>query len=419
VSEDSSSTTVAGTVARPSTDANGAASVPAHAPASAPVHAPAHPPLAPLASGVPLQAAPAAGDEMPSSPIAAANRAWRRFKGAPPIPLDDRGNPIRRAERATLVDAMRDEGVKVAFPWRQFFQWTVPIILLAWFVASRFAAIKTVLPLFFVWPLISLISAARSRRGDNVPLALRERIADGSMLRAGRCAACGFSLRDIEVRPDGCVVCPECAAAWHQDRWRVWRDDAPALAGRGVSCTVKSVSAARQVDDRGALLTEPMTSRPKWLKAMLTQSRNEMTKEGTPPHRASFITALRAARRQTLIWTLIPATLLILAVAAIIVAANTDVLFTIAPFLALGVGVAAIATVMIVRHRGLVSVDVRTLALTHNVCPACGESIDPAAPRDFDGCVRCASCAGAWRFNALGQPAKRHRAKATFAFDSA
>lgn len=402
MSEDSSSTTVAGTVARPSTDANGAASPPAQSPADLPTH----PPTAPLAARV---AAPAARDDVPPSPIAAANRAWRRFKGAPPISLDDRGDPISRAERATLVDAMRDEGVKVAFPWRQFFQWTVPIILLVWFVASRFAAVKTVLPLFFVWPLISLISAARSRRGDNVPLALRERIADGSMLRAGRCAACGFSLRDIEVRADGCVVCPECAAAWHQDRWRVWRDDAPALAGRGVSCTVKSVSAARQVDDRGALLTEPMTSRPKWLKAILKQPAAARPARLTP-----FLNSLRTGRRRAMLWTIVPAMGMLLGGTMILVATGASVV-DVAPILSLVLVIIILLVIFIARYSAHTYVDVRTIGLSHNVCPACGGSIDPAAPRDFDGCVRCASCASAWRFNALGLPAKRHRSKATFA----
>lgn len=34
----------------------------------------------------------------------------------------------------------------------------------------------------------------------------------------GRCAACGYSLEDLTPKEDGCVVCPECNAAWLADR---------------------------------------------------------------------------------------------------------------------------------------------------------------------------------------------------------
>ncbi len=34
---------------------------------------------------------------------------------------------------------------------------------------------------------------------------------------AGLCGQCGFSLKGLVTQPDGCVVCPECAAAWHEE----------------------------------------------------------------------------------------------------------------------------------------------------------------------------------------------------------
>jgi len=37
-------------------------------------------------------------------------------------------------------------------------------------------------------------------------------------LSAGRCAACGYALERLEPEADGCVVCPECNAAWHAER---------------------------------------------------------------------------------------------------------------------------------------------------------------------------------------------------------
>ncbi len=34
------------------------------------------------------------------------------------------------------------------------------------------------------------------------------------MLRAGRCASCGYALKGIGAMEDGCTVCPECGGAW-------------------------------------------------------------------------------------------------------------------------------------------------------------------------------------------------------------
>ena len=40
----------------------------------------------------------------------------------------------------------------------------------------------------------------------------------GIHLKHGHCAGCGYELRDLPTENDGCVVCPECNAAWNADR---------------------------------------------------------------------------------------------------------------------------------------------------------------------------------------------------------
>lgn len=35
-----------------------------------------------------------------------------------------------------------------------------------------------------------------------------------ALLQSGRCAACGYALSMLQAEADGCVVCPECSAAW-------------------------------------------------------------------------------------------------------------------------------------------------------------------------------------------------------------
>jgi len=37
-------------------------------------------------------------------------------------------------------------------------------------------------------------------------------------LEKGRCAACTYRLEELPPESDGCVVCPECNAAWKHDR---------------------------------------------------------------------------------------------------------------------------------------------------------------------------------------------------------
>ena len=37
-------------------------------------------------------------------------------------------------------------------------------------------------------------------------------------LGSGRCASCAYALAGLAAEEDGCVVCPECGAAWRADR---------------------------------------------------------------------------------------------------------------------------------------------------------------------------------------------------------
>lgn len=373
----------------------------------------AHPPTTPPTTTSPsigpipverTQDAPPQGGSL----IAAFSRGIRAFRGAPPMPHDDRGRPIQRQERRALVEALSEEGVRAPFPWRRVIQWTVPVIITVWFVASRYASMKTVLPIFFVWPLVTTMAAARARRGDNIPLVLRERMADASLLRAGRCAACAFSLRDIEIQEDGCVVCPECAAAWNRDRWRVAIADAPKLAARGVECAVTKERAANQVDDRGAVLAEPMMWKPKWLR---TRQIDRTTPQSSSLDR--LLSQGAAASRRKLAWILIPLAIVAVAGTMLLIDAAGGTISVAPEVLVALLGFCAIFA-LILRYKAQFTVDVRAIALANGACPACGGEIDPHTSRDFDGCVTCAACASAWRFDATGQPMTRHRRRATF-----
>lgn len=50
-----------------------------------------------------------------------------------------------------------------------------------------------------------------------------------SLVAEGFCGQCGYSLRELPLQSDGCVVCSECGAAWNQQRvtWAWWNHAEP------------------------------------------------------------------------------------------------------------------------------------------------------------------------------------------------
>ncbi|MFO0834705.1 MAG: hypothetical protein U0638_07030 [Phycisphaerales bacterium] len=50
-----------------------------------------------------------------------------------------------------------------------------------------------------------------------------------SLVAEGFCGQCGYSLRELPVQVDACIVCSECGAAWNQQRvtWAWWNHAEP------------------------------------------------------------------------------------------------------------------------------------------------------------------------------------------------
>lgn len=97
---------------------------------------------------------------------------------------------------------------------------TVPVAV--FIVASMAPPSSLPVPRRWVYALCALIAAlavfrivAIERRRARTFLrgASSAQIAD-AMLAEGRCPACAYSIRTINRADDGCVVCPECGAAW-------------------------------------------------------------------------------------------------------------------------------------------------------------------------------------------------------------
>jgi hypothetical protein len=58
-----------------------------------------------------------------------------------------------------------------------------------------------------------------------------ERAAAEVLIRHGLCSSCLYGLDGLTAEPDGCLVCPECGAAWNQSRVRDFTAFAPGGEG--------------------------------------------------------------------------------------------------------------------------------------------------------------------------------------------
>ncbi len=71
-------------------------------------------------------------------------------------------------------------------------------------------------------PLITVAlqgGASASRQlGLGEPSSPIKRALVRAMLRAQRCPSCDYDLRGSPAQPDGCILCPECGAAWRHAR---------------------------------------------------------------------------------------------------------------------------------------------------------------------------------------------------------
>lgn len=75
----------------------------------------------------------------------------------------------------------------------------------------------------FGTPVIVVIAVVLAGRFVRLPRL--EAVAGGrrfidQALRQGLCASCGHGIGGLPAQTDGCIVCPECAAAWRSDRIR-------------------------------------------------------------------------------------------------------------------------------------------------------------------------------------------------------
>jgi len=152
-----------------------------------------------------------------------------------PIPKDDRDRPCAVARLTSRQLAWRSIGIKSLTKdeiTKQEQQVTINLEIaialiggvLGWALWTvlflPFTPLKGSLLGNFLIPMIASIAVSTIIWFASltwIRQRMFSRIAD-IHLEHGKCAGCGYELRDLPTENDGCVVCPECNAAWNADR---------------------------------------------------------------------------------------------------------------------------------------------------------------------------------------------------------
>jgi hypothetical protein len=121
--------------------------------------------------------------------------------------------------------AVDDRGKAFAFDPSAVLSWkeraarqgAAPLVLFFFAGVAVFvvhAGVRPMVPGPWRWlvtiPMLALLFYAGSLAIRVREIALHDRVAR----RRGVCAACGYSLCELEPQDDGCRVCPECGCAW-------------------------------------------------------------------------------------------------------------------------------------------------------------------------------------------------------------
>ncbi len=121
-----------------------------------------------------------------------------RAIGIPSNGMDSAGGPLSARMHWTSAAQLLILVFALYMPARMFTSWSGLAPWTAWFFAG--AAFIPIARLIGSW-------------WDHVGPRFTQQI-----IVAGHCASCGFALAGLVTEDDGCVVCPECGAAWRSQR---------------------------------------------------------------------------------------------------------------------------------------------------------------------------------------------------------
>jgi hypothetical protein len=292
--------------------------------------------------------------------------------------VDDRGLAFNPAPSELLVEHMRPRRAIVALAMR-----VVGLMALGWLVFSfaRSPKLPTVGHLVAVVVVLAFpLLVARLANGG-----ARRRLPSVMAHLAAHCHCgnCGYDLRKLEREGDSCVVCPECGAAWHSDRF-VLADQEPKdsetlqkLLSRGGAGESES-----ECDDRGLMLDGPVKWPPRWIDSATT-----------PPDAAARLSTEMQRRRRRWLSIAVPGALVVWAGAvyglSLINREPLGLIIVVTGLIGL-TGLYAITRVYV--DRAMLRVPVDDLGLCNN----CGRPLPEGSSPAFDGCTVCSKCGRAW-----------------------
>ncbi len=226
----------------------------------------------------------------------------------------------------------------------------------------------------------------RSSRPDLLALA-------SASLMSGRCGACGYSLAEFAPEEDSCRVCPECGAAWKQERTTTSASDEAAF--RRNYARIR-----RRLDRLNSKKNWDHRRTPAPVLAHNSPILSALTDDGERRRATAVLKALKARTMQLRLLALgVGPVLAMLLLTPLLIAGSytgDDVGFLIV------LGIPLLALVVLVPCSLGVSPRSRArTCLGQGLCATCAGPLAGLEP-ESDGCVRCPRCGSAWRKNAIG-----------------
>jgi hypothetical protein len=320
-------------------------------------------------------------DSTPRGPRGASGRL-SRVKSlsflSPPPRLDDRGKPYELVPPEVLEGALWERTPRQVVI-RRLWQLAVIGAFIAFLGIRNGWLSGGFSPWVFAGVPVLLISfIAMNRKPQPLP---------GLLAAHRRCGACAYNLHETAPEQDGCVVCPECGAAWHRDRFTLAEKDAAADAF--VAKIVAWSTTSYTFDDRGVPTIEPTHWPTRWFR------------KETAPHGIS--SELRRYHEQSWargarIGVYVGAAMWVLSMSMFMISQHQERSFVgMAIVVGILLGVLAVVVWKVVSQEVLRRRMRGAVIDRFGVCLACGDTLPADAPPTFDGCVACRACGRAWK----------------------
>lgn len=213
------------------------------------------------------------------------------------------------------------------------------------------------------------------------------------VLREGLCAHCGYNLHSVPVdASDGMRLCPECGAAWKNDR--IHRS-APFTGDRFVPIGEKRSTSPQQYERAGWIRDADRDWQPV---SFPSRPRRKTKYPVSESQRARFIAVRAEVHRIGRPYRYVLATVMLTAVPMSVWLVDGPTGFqdrstqiTLAVFALLAVLMSQLDPLLLLKR------SVRRISLRQGLCPACLSILPEDVGASPEGAVRCLLCLAVWR----------------------